>query len=189
MKILMLGNSFTFFHKMPMILANLCNAEVTSNLRGGARLSEQLNPETELGAKFANLIETEKWDYVVLQEQSNAPALKKESFQSSADKLCEIIKSHGAKPVFYATWAYKKDTEMLASTGLDYETMFKLMYESYHEAADRNGAIIADVGKAFFELSEILNLYEPDAYHPSETGSAIAAAVLSKTILEAEQKK
>ena len=189
MKILMIGNSFTFFHKMPKIVANICGAEVESNVKGGAYLAEQLNPETQLGAKFKELIETKKWDYVVIQEQSNAPALKKDRFQESADKLCKIIRENGAKPVFYATWAYKKDTEMLDSTGLDYDTMFKMMYDSYHEAASRNNALIADVGKAFYELSEFLNLYEPDAFHPSEAGSSIAAAIISKTILQEEAKK
>ena len=50
MRILMLGNSFTFFNDMPDMLAELTGAEVVAQTRGGARLSEQLNPNTRMGA-------------------------------------------------------------------------------------------------------------------------------------------
>ena len=46
MRILMLGNSFTFTNNMPQMLAELTGAEVVHHTRGGARLSEQLNPNT-----------------------------------------------------------------------------------------------------------------------------------------------
>ncbi len=50
MRILMLGNSLTSANHMPQTLAGLTGAEVISHTRGGARLSEQLNPKTRLGA-------------------------------------------------------------------------------------------------------------------------------------------
>ena len=40
MRVLMLGNSFTFANNMPEILANLIDAEVVQHTRGGARLAE-----------------------------------------------------------------------------------------------------------------------------------------------------
>ena len=46
MRILMLGNSFIFTNNMPQMLAELTGAEVVHHTRGGARLSEQLNPCT-----------------------------------------------------------------------------------------------------------------------------------------------
>ena len=50
MRILMLGNSFTYCNDLDKMLSALTGAEVVRNVRGGARLSEQLNPATELGA-------------------------------------------------------------------------------------------------------------------------------------------
>lgn len=70
MRILMLGNSFTYFHELPKMVAAMLKAEVVSHTRGGAWLSEQLDPETEMGAKTLKALAEEKWDYVVLQEQS-----------------------------------------------------------------------------------------------------------------------
>ena len=49
MRILMLGNSFTFTNNMPQMLADLTGAEVVHHTRGGARLSEQLNPQHQAG--------------------------------------------------------------------------------------------------------------------------------------------
>ena len=51
MRILMLGNSFTFTNNMPKMLSELTGAEVIHHTRGGARLSEQLNPNTRLGSQ------------------------------------------------------------------------------------------------------------------------------------------
>ena len=49
MRILMLGNSFTFTNDLPQMLAELTGGEVIHHTRGGARLSEHLNPNTKLG--------------------------------------------------------------------------------------------------------------------------------------------
>ena len=51
MRILMLGNSFTFANDMPAMLAELTGAEVVHHTRGGSRLAEQLNPKTKNGAR------------------------------------------------------------------------------------------------------------------------------------------
>ena len=60
MRILMLGNSFISTNNMPQILANLTGAEVVHHTRGGARLSEQLNPNTRLGSQTQAALQKEK---------------------------------------------------------------------------------------------------------------------------------
>ena len=88
MRILMLGNSFIFTNDLPKILADLTGAEVVQHTRGGARLSEQLNPATALGACTQAALATERWDYVVLQEMSHGPITAPKSFFSSVARLC-----------------------------------------------------------------------------------------------------
>ena len=80
MRILMLGNSFIFTNNMPQMLAELTGAEVVHHTRGGARLSEQLNPSTKLGSQTQAAFQDEKWDYVVLQEMSHGPITAPKSF-------------------------------------------------------------------------------------------------------------
>ena len=101
MRILMLGNSFTFANNMPKTLANLIDAEVVQHTRGGARLAEQLNPDTKMGGMTQAALENEKWDYVILQEMSNGPITSRESFLKNTALLCERIRANGAVPVLY----------------------------------------------------------------------------------------
>ena len=180
----MLGNSFTFFNDMPRMLAKLTGAEVVAHTRGGAFLSEQLNPETALGVKTLTALEEEHWDYVILQEMSNGPITHKKSFLSSAEKLCRKIRGVGAVPILYATWAYHPGAKQYEEVGMSYEEMFRTMYASYHAAADLNNALIADVGKAFYDREDLDELYAPDGSHPSELGSRIAAEVIADVIHE-----
>lgn len=182
MRILMLGNSFTYFHDMPKILAALLHADVVAQTRGGAFLAEQLDPACELGAQTLRFLKDEKWDYVVLQDHSRGPSHRKALFQDAVDKLCPLIRAAGAKPILYATWAYKEGTEKLASIDMTYNAFSDALWASYHEAAERNGALVADVGLAFNALRHLVSLYEDDDYHPSEVGSLVAAQCIARVI-------
>ena len=184
----MLGNSFTFFCDMPGMLADLLGAEVVHHTRGGAHLAEHLNPGTELGARTQAALRDERWDYVVLQEYSTGPIRSPERFRQSVRALCGQIRENGAVPVLYATWAFKKGGKKLAESGLDYEEMFRALYEAYHAAAEENGALIADVGKRFYEQADQDGLYASDDYHPSPEGSRLAAKELAATILRHERE-
>ena len=188
MKILMLGNSFTYYNDLPLILSALLSAEVKANTRGGAHLCEHITDGEMLCEQMQESLKNEKWDYVVLQEQSNAPIFKREQFQKSAARLCEMIRQNGARPVFYATWAYRDGSEKLGTTGLNYEAMDEALYESYHAAAKANNALIADVGKTFTALRDLLDLYIEDDYHPSPVGSVIAAQAIAR-VIEKDWKK
>lgn len=187
MRILMLGNSFTYFHDMPKMLAGILGEEVVSHTKGGAWLNEQLDESCEPGSLTMKALREEKWDYVVLQEQSKAPIFSKENFHESVRKLCALAREAGAKPILYATWAYREGSEKLAATGLSFDEMSKGLYESYHEAAAENGTLIADVGKAFCALRGLAELYEPDDFHPSASGSILAAETIAR-VIEADRR-
>lgn len=189
MRILMLGNSLTFVNNMPRTLAGLTGAEVVHHTRGGARLSEHLNPGTKLGARTQAALQNERWDYVVLQEMSNGPITSPKSFFSSVGQLCEQIRVNGAVPILYATWAYQKGGAKLTAKGWDYDEMARKLFKTYHEAAQENHALIADVGQRFYELSGTQSLYADDGVHPNELGSRIAAETIAAVIQEHKEKQ
>ena len=182
MRILMLGNSFTSTSHMPQMLAELTGAEVVHHTRGGARLSEQLNPKTRLGAQSQAALRDEHWDYVVLQEMSHGPITASRSFFSSVEQLCKQIRANGAVPILYATWAYQKDGPKLTAKGWDYDEMARKLSEVYHKAARENHALIADAGRRFYECSKTQDLYAADGVHPNELGSRIAAQSIAEVI-------
>ena len=189
MRILMLGNSFTSTNELPTTLAELTGAEVLAHTRGGARLSEHLNPKTELGARTLLALEKESWDYVILQEMSNAPITSKAAFLRSVSALCEKIRGVGATPLLFATWAYQKDSAQMAKMKVSYDVMAAQMADSYREAAEQNDALIAEVGKQFYLRAESENLYAEDGCHPNEAGSRLAAETIAAVILDDQKKK
>ncbi|MCI5842888.1 MAG: SGNH/GDSL hydrolase family protein [Clostridiales bacterium] len=182
MRILMMGNSFIFTNNMPQMLADLTGAEVVHHTRGGARLSEQLNPNTRLGSQTQAALQNEKWDYIVLQEMSHGPITAPKSFFSSVEELCRQIQANGAVPTLFATWAYQRGGTKLAAKGWDYDEMARKLSEAYHKAARDNNALIADVGNRFYELSHTKNLYAADGAHPNEAGSRLAAETIAAVI-------
>ena len=187
MRILMLGNSFTFTNNMPQMLADLTGAEVVHHTRGGTRLSEQLNPSTKLGSQTQAALRNKKWDYVVLQEMSHGPITAPKSFFSSVEQLCRQIRANGAVPILFATCAYQRGGAKLTDKGWDYDEMVQKLSEAYHRAAQENDALIADVGRRFYELSDAQNLYAADGVHPSELGSRIAAETIAAVIRHREE--
>ena len=184
MRILMLGNSFTFANEMPSMLAEITGAEVVQHTRGGARLAEQLKPKTKNGRRTQAALEDELWDYVVLQEMSNGPIRLRNSFFRSVGELCERIRSEGATPILFATWPYQKGSHWLEELGMSYDEMADGLYAAYHEAAEQSNALVADVGQRFRELAETQDLYAEDGKHPNEAGSRLAAETIAEVIRE-----
>lgn len=182
MRILMLGNSLTSAQDMPDILAELTGAEVVCHTRGGARLSEHLNPNTRLGARTQAALAKEQWDYVVLQEMSHGPITAPGSFFASVERLCRQIRANGAPPVLFATWAYQKGGAKLVAKSWDDDEMTHDLSAAYQRAALENHALLADVGQRFYALANTRDLYAADGVHPSELGSRIAAETIAAVI-------
>ena len=171
------------------MLADLTGAEVVHHTRSGARLSEQLNPNTRLGSQTRAALQNEKWGYVVLQEMSHGPITAPKSFFSSVERLCGQIRTNGAVPILFATWAYQKGGAKLAAKGWDYDEMAQKLSEAYHRAAQENDALIAEVGRRFYEWSDPQALYAADSVHPSELGSHIAAETIATVIRQREERE
>ena len=55
-------------------------------------------------------------------------------------------------------------------------------------AAQENDALIADVGRRFYECSDPQALYATDGVHPSELGSHIAAETIAAVIQQHEKE-
>lgn len=120
---------------------------------------------------------------------SNGPITAKESFLKNVTLLCEKIRNNGAIPILYATWAYQREGKKLKSFGMDYDEMYQKMYDAYHKAADETGALVADIGKKFYEIADRQNIFAEDGCHPNELGSKLAAQVIADVILADQATK
>lgn len=171
------------------MLAALTGGEVVCHARGGARLSEQLNPNTRLGARTQAALAGERWDYVVLQEMSHGPITAPKSFFSSVEQLCGQIWANGAAPVLFATWAYQKGGAKLAAKSWDHDEMAHALSAAYQRAALENHALLADVGRQFYALAGTRDLYAADGVHPSALGSRIAAETIATVIRQHKEER
>ncbi len=179
MRIYFIGNSFTFFNDLPAMVAAELDCEVGRNLRGGAYLHQRLDETDELHAPLLADLQ-QPWNYVVLQDQSRGPYEQPEAYQHAVAELCRMARAAGAKPIIYETWAYRAGSEKLASTGLEYDAMQSALTAACRTAADANGALLAEVGQAFHQVTE--NLYCDDDYHPNPLGTALACEVICRVI-------
>ena len=106
MKILWIGNSFTYYNDLPAIFEGITQNEgkevqTLSITKGGWFLHRHADPKDEMGAKVAEALK-EEWDVVVIQEQSFQPVRDPEDYMASAASL---IKRCGKAKVFlYQSW-------------------------------------------------------------------------------------
>ncbi len=191
MQVLFIGNSFTYFNDMPFTFLNMIKtvdpgARVDSLAYGGYTLAQYADETTEVGRLAISKIVSYEWDYVILQEQSLLPCTDPDAFVAAVKKLCTIISQIDAKVILYQTWAYRNGTDKLAETGMEYDEMTDKLAEAYRAAAEASGATVAPVGEYFRQIAlsdHITHLINRnDNYHPSTSGSYLAACILYKTI-------
>lgn len=189
-RILFIGNSYTrpLRSMMPTVLAGSPYSGSTLKFvtPGGCTLQRHLdNLET------VQLIQSGKWDYVVLQEQSQSPAMNstKAAFLRAAEELCEMIEDAGAVPVFYMTWGRRDGDRHNKSINPDYETMQEKLTDSYEKAARKNDALLAPVGEVWAEIRDQheelgMALYRKDGSHPSSEGAYLIACVFYRLFFD-----
>lgn len=193
-RILFVGNSFTYYNNMPAMFDSIARTQkkpvsITRVVKGGERFSGHLkNP------RLIELLKKGGWNFVVLQEQSTDPAMPTKEVAAGTYKNAHTLDSLAkagspdVKVIFYMTWGHKygsrikKEGYPLIDT---YEGMQKRLATSYLEMAYDNNSICAPVGLAWEQIRKNhpeYVLYRPDAYHPSALGSYLIANVLYSTI-------
>ena len=195
MRILMFGNSFTYYNDMPAMLSELLKAEVRAVTRGGAKLSEFRDPEREIGREAEDVLRSGRWDYVVLQDQSSRPVRFRDSFLRDVHILCRKIRSVGACPLLFATWPYRPGADQYRKTGLDFDSLGEGLSDAYKTAGEKEGLPVADAGRRFIRLWEsgdaaaAEGLYAQDGSHPGMAGSRIAAECIADAIRKDMEKR
>jgi hypothetical protein len=179
--VLFIGNSYTYVNDLPGTFTQLaCSGghvvETAMAAEGGWKLSNHV-----ASSKTVDMIKQQKWDVVVLQEQSEVPAVmdwRMQDMYPAARQLVGKIKETGARPLFFLTWAHRNG---LPQNGMpafnDMQTQLNIGYTGI---ALELGVQVAPVGKAWQkELGQphVLDLWQDDGSHPNEQGTYLAASV------------
>ena len=190
MKVLFIGNSYTFYYDLPAMFQALANenekdVSAFSVTEGGRRLikfKDQTDPYT---VALDNLLEKEHFDVVFFQEQSVLPAADYATFFEGLEALCAKVMLHADRGILYSTWGRRPGSQDLEKFGWTNEMMTDLLEESYTSAANKLGLGISYVGPAFRRLRNScpeLELYDPDGSHPSRLGSCLACVCHYKAV-------
>ena len=112
------------------------------------------------------------FDVAVLMDCSQCPVhpTLKTVFTEYAKKHADTVRKHGAKPVFFMSWAYADKPEMTAQ-----------LAEAYTVAGNANQAMVIPAGLAFarsIASKPELNLYAPDKRHPSLAGTYLSSCTV-----------
>ena len=177
LRVLFVGNSFTFVNDLPHMLEAMAAARPHSRplITGMVAFpNETLEGNWQRGDALRAIQNNGYWDYVVLQEQSYRPIADLELMSRYAKDFDIEIGKVGAKTILYMTWGNEDtpdDTERIA--------------QSYMEVAGTLGAIVAPVGRAFAAARAGRpgeHLYGKDGHHPSAAGTYLAAAIFYRLI-------
>jgi hypothetical protein len=187
-RVLFVGNSLTSANDLPNTIAQLAKSrdfimEYQMYAPGGYGLSQHASDPA-----LAEKIGQGKWDFVVLQEQSQRPSFSQEQVAREvypfARKLCQMIRQANpeAKIVFYLTMAKKNGDSQNAKAFPElatYSGMQDNLNSSYFHMARQNQSLLAPVGIAWQSVRSErprIELYNDDT-HPNTTGSYLAACV------------
>lgn len=188
-RVLFIGNSYTHYNNLPSMVRDLAasvdiDVHVEMRAPGGWWWRDHAASQDTTDA-----IADGDWDYVVLQEQSMAPADRELALRTSfpaAQVLSRTVVGNGGDVVLFLTWGHRNGSPALGHDS--YGAMQIDLAESYRAFAEALLAEVAPVGMAWWiTLSETsTNLYDADGSHPSRAGSYLAAAVIAATILDVD---
>lgn len=186
-RVLFIGNSLTFVNDLPEIFADLARSgghavEVGVSAQGGQTLAVHAASPSTL-----EKITGQRWNFVVLQEQSQIPAIaaqRNEQMAPAVHLLDGEIVENGARAVLFMTWASRAG---LPGAGFeDYAAAQAGIEAGYLEVAGETGAMVAPAGAAWrraLERKPELELWQRDGIHPSPEGTYLAACVFYATLL------
>jgi len=184
--ILFIGNSFSYYHSLPKLIAYFARVSERVNLvadgvfRGGATLKMLWHDGRAL-----KKLRSKKWDYVVLQERGRLGGIVKrdivhvgrpEEFIAYATRFAAEAIKIGAKTILYCPPAF-------IGVGLTRDA--KKLHNAYAMLAQRLHVAMISSGAAFalaFEKRPHMNLYERDKQHPNPTGTYLIACLFYRQL-------
>jgi predicted Fe-Mo cluster-binding NifX family protein len=97
-KILFIGNSHTFYNKMPeeifapMLISAGIEAEVSSITKGGEYLANHAKSDTVTGQRIDEALANNTYDVIILQEQGKNPIVNFDDFDAAVHTLDKKVK-------------------------------------------------------------------------------------------------
>ncbi len=173
-KVLMMGNSHTYFSSLPARLEAMLRAN-----HPGKTVAVVVAPaslfldEHSKNAQTMALLRGQSWNYVILQAQKYSSSGAFSYSTSEAVNLVKIARQSGALPVLFPEWPRRDVPET--------ERIFTL----HVSIAQQAPACVAPIGQAWdlaLQRHPNLALYGADGNHSAAAGAQLAALMLYTTV-------
>ena len=189
-KILFIGNSYTYRNDMPSIFENIAISKgkkvyVEECTLGKATLFIQSKR-----FEVKNAIYKENWDFIIIQGASRdfvkAPSIINIKTKPALEKIIKSIQNHSqsTKILFYMTWGYRNGFKPIDEVNT-FEKMADKIRDRYLELYKTYDIGVVPVGMAWKDVrkkrDEVV-LYVKDGAHPSLKGSYLAASCFYSAI-------
>ena len=174
--ILFIGNSFTFYWNLPLVVEAMANErnynyDITQSTASGSSLKDHWFENDELKSK--TLIATGRYDRVVLQDYSLNPLQNLVESRMYFTDFIEWVKANNGAPYIYATWMYK------GISNNNYNVVDPIQ-DALQPVADKTGAVMVPIDQAFRTIQKRhpnIPIFMSDNKHPSPVGTYLAACV------------
>ena len=198
-KVLFIGNSYTSQNDLPNLFKMLAqgagkNVVVDSYMPGGVSVGDTAQgtmAHMNNPAVFA-IINSNKWDYVMLQDNQGRFCIGYKHFPASSYVIAGhkkirdsvLFNNHCAHMIWYAGFGPKAGYPPYGNTG---EALIDSIYHNYQYLHDTLGQILAPIGPAFNRIINgypNIDLWFSDGVHPSLYGSYLIACEVYTTIFK-----
>ena len=173
-KVLFVGNSLTYTNDLPSLVAGI-----------GARKGVLIEKEMLAFANYAledhwnegciqKLIMSGYYDFVVVQQGPSSQADGRKMLLEYGAFIQELCVQHDTKLAFFMVWPAR----------VNYQT-FDGVIRNYTDAALTTGSLLCPAGwawKQYIDRTGDFSYYGPNDFHPSLSGSQVAAAVIYKAL-------
>lgn len=180
-KILFIGNSLTYSNNMPFILEEIGKSfdkKISTKMicKPNYAIIDHLNE-----GMIQKEIASKNYDYVIIQQGPSSQEEGRKMLFRDGKIIKKLCKKHTAKFGYFMVWPSKK-----------YYFTFDRVIKNHKEAAEKNNAILFDVGsiwKQYQKSANYVSLYGSDQFHPSKTGSFLAALTIFNKLFPNENLK
>jgi PKD repeat protein len=189
-QVLFIGNSYTQVNDLPTLFSELALSKgkhpfVGTKANGGFTFQNHVNDP----ATFIKIKE-KKWNYVVLQAQSQEPSFPYSQVTTAtlpfSTQLADSVYANNfcSQPLYYMTWGRQNGDPQWDSINTFYKMNDRLRagYMRFMEASEASVAPVGIAWKYVRDTYPAINLYSSDGSHPSLEGSYLAACVFYASI-------
>jgi hypothetical protein len=185
-RVLFIGDSYTYVNDLPTTFADLAWAagqrvDAVTLATGGESLAGHVADATT-----ETTIDSEAWNTVVLQDQSEDPALasyRASEMDPAVTELAQLIRNDGAQPLLFLTWGHRSGWPQ--ADLFSYSSMQAAVDQGYLAIAAEDAIPIAPVGDAWQSVlaqQPDAGLWQGDGVHPTTAGTYLAACVFYASI-------